>query len=127
MDYSSSSPYEKGLYLSSMKPILNKRALFSDPSDEYVIPMEPNPYGLIKIRFRTAKNNVDHVFMICNNNRVMMQKYQTINTFDYYECEYQLDNDRISYHFEVVAGRVFGDKVEILSVTFLKNCCIISV
>ncbi len=106
MDYRGSSPYEKGLYLSSMKPILNKKALFSDPSDEYVIPMEPNPYGLIKIRFRTAKNNVDYVFLICKNDRIMMQKYQTINAFDYYECEYQLDNDRISYHFEVTAGRV---------------------
>lgn len=106
MDYSSSSPYEKGLYLSSMKPVLNKRALFSDPSDEYVIPMEPNPYGLIKVRFRTAKNNVDHVFFICKNDRVMMHKYQTINAFDYYECEYQLDNDRITYHFEVIAGRI---------------------
>lgn len=106
MDYTGSSPYEKGLYLSSMKPVLNKKALFSDPSDEYVIPMEPNPYGLIKVRFRTAKNNVDHVFLVSRNDRVLMQKYQTINAFDYYECEYQLDNDRISYHFEVTAGRV---------------------
>ena len=106
MDYRDPSLYDKGLYLTSMKPVFNKKALFSDPSDQYVIPMEPNSYGLIKIRFRTAKNNVDNVFFVCKNDRVMMFKFITVGAFDYYECEYQLDDDKIGYHFEVIAGKV---------------------
>ena len=31
------------LYISSMRPVLNKRALFSDTTEEYVTPSEPNP------------------------------------------------------------------------------------
>jgi len=106
MNYKKPSAYEKGLYLASMKPILNRKALFSDPSDYYVIPLEPNNYSLVKIRFRTAKNNVDYVFLLCKNEKVLMSKYETIGAFDYYECEYQLDDERVSYYFEVIAGRV---------------------
>jgi len=32
------------LYIASMRPVLNRHALFSDSTDEYVIPCEPNPY-----------------------------------------------------------------------------------
>ena len=46
-----------------MRPVLNKSALFSDSSADYVIPQEPNAYGLVTIRFRVAKNNVDRVFI----------------------------------------------------------------
>ena len=33
--------------------------IFSDTTEDYVIPCEPNPYEEITIRFRTAKNNID--------------------------------------------------------------------
>lgn len=105
MNYEKPSAYEKGLYLASMKPILNRKALFSDASDYYVIPLEPNNYGLVKIRFRTAKNNVDYVFLLYKNEKVLMSKLETIGAFDYYECEYQLDDEEVSYYFEVIAGR----------------------
>ncbi|NLG05127.1 MAG: glycoside hydrolase family 13 protein [Clostridia bacterium] len=106
MDQSQSlSAYEKSVYLTSMKPALNKRALFSDLSEDYVIPLEPNAYGLVKIRFRTGKNNVDQVYFICKKERVFMNKILTKQNFDYYECEYQLDDEPIYYCFEVVAGK----------------------
>ena len=100
-----SSEYEKSLYLTSMRPVLNKKALFTDSSKDYIVPLEPNPYGLVKLRFRTSKNNVDHVFLICNGERFLMDKFKTQDDFDYYEYEYQLDNEIISYYFEVQCGK----------------------
>ena len=46
-------------YMNSMRPILDKNALYSDTTAEYLIPPEPNPYTEVTIRFRAAKNNID--------------------------------------------------------------------
>lgn len=100
------SEYEKGMYLSSMRPVLNKKALFCDYSEDYIVPLESSPYGRVKLRFRTGKNNVDYVFLICNGERFMMEMQESINDFDYYEYEYQLDNERIVYYFEVNSGKL---------------------
>ena len=100
------SEYEKGMYLSSMRPVLNKKALFCDYSEDYIVPLESSPYGRVKLRFRTGKNNVDYVFLICNGERYMMEKLESVNDFDYYEYEYQLDNERIIYYFEVNSGKL---------------------
>lgn len=96
------------LYISSMRPILNKRALFSDTTEEYVTPSEPNPYQQIRIRFRTAKNNIDYVFLVCRGERQMMMKESSDEVFDYYAIDYQLENEKISYYFEINVGKVTG-------------------
>ncbi len=100
------SEYEKGMYLSSMRPVLNKRALFCDYSEDYIIPLEPSPYGLLRLRFRTSKNNADYVFLICNGEKYLMEKRESVNNFDYYEYEYQLDNEKLSYYFEINCGKL---------------------
>ena len=48
-------------YMSGMRPVLNKRALFSDMSSEFVCPPDPNPYSIVTIKFRAAKNNIDNI------------------------------------------------------------------
>ena len=48
-------------YMSQMRAMFNKHALYSDESPQYQIPFEPNPGDTVKIRFRTLKNNVDAV------------------------------------------------------------------
>ena len=52
------------LYIFSMRPILNMDALFSDTTGQFVIPMETDPYTTVRIRFRTARNNVDSVQIV---------------------------------------------------------------
>ena len=94
----------KSLYLSTLKPVLNKKALFADYTSDYVDPPEPNPYSTVTLRFRTYKSNVDHVFLICNGQKYLCEKYESEGTFDYYRYTYQLDNDPIRYYFEIVGG-----------------------
>ena len=43
---------------------MEKAALFCDETAEYRCPEEPDPGDLVTLRFRTAKNNADHVSMI---------------------------------------------------------------
>ncbi|MBD5544193.1 MAG: glycoside hydrolase family 13 protein [Lachnospiraceae bacterium] len=93
-------------YITNMRPVLNKKALFADMTEEYVIPPEPNANETVKIRFRSGKNNVDWVLLVLNNEKHLMEKCETDQQFDYYEFAYQMDDKRITYYFEVRTGKV---------------------
>ena len=95
-------------YISSMRPVFNRRALYSDTTGEYVIPQEPTPYDLVTIRSRTAKNNVDCVFFVHKGQRYLMNKVETDEQFDFYAFQLQLDNEKVSYYFEIRTGRLTG-------------------
>ena len=105
MDYSHfGRDLNKNLYLSTLKPVLNKKALFADYTSDYVDPPEPNPYSEVILRFRTYKSNADHVFLVCNGQRTLMTKADSVDLFDYYESRIQLDNEPIHYFFEIRTG-----------------------
>lgn len=91
-----------------MRPVLNKKALFSDTTEDYVTPAEPSPYDLVTIRFRAAKNNIDRVFFICGSERLLMTRERTDECFDFYSIEVQLENEELSYCFEINVGRIVG-------------------
>ncbi|MEG1846890.1 MAG: glycoside hydrolase family 13 protein [Lachnospiraceae bacterium] len=93
-------------YITEMRPILNKAALFSDMTEDYVSPSQPGVFGRVKIQFRTAKNNVDRVYFICHGSRQLMSFSYEDTMFDYYEIAVQLDAEKISYYFEVVVGKI---------------------
>lgn len=95
-------------YIASMRPVFNRRALFSDTTKEYVTPAEPAPYDLVTIRFRAAKNNVDRVFLVHKGQKYLMNKVESTEEFDFYSCELQLENEKVSYYFEIQTGRLTG-------------------
>jgi len=93
-------------YLSRMNPLFFKKALFADSTENYVIPAEPNPYGKVTLKFRTAINNVDSVYVVIGSEKIPMNKECTEASFDYYECSYILSDSAIYYYFEVNAGKI---------------------
>lgn len=103
---SGASDIEKTLYLSSIRPILDKRALFHDCAEDYIVPFQPTKYDVVKIKFRTAKNNVDNVYIHVNGERFLMEFEETIRSFDYYYHEVQLEDELITYYFEIACGKV---------------------
>lgn len=106
MDISGFNPLEKSIYMSSIRPILNKRALFHDCAEDYIIPFEPSKYDEVTIKFRTAKNNVDNVFIVINNEQHLMDYSETIGEFDYYEFKLQLEDELVTYYFVIKCGTV---------------------
>lgn len=107
MLYSQLSKLEQNQqYISAMRPVLNKRALFSDTSSEFVCPPDPNPYSIVTIKFRSAKNNIDKVYFVCKGEKHLMMKYKSDDLFDYYEYDLELDDEKVSYYFEVTAGKM---------------------
>ena len=61
-------------YIMQMRPILRKRALFSDGTEDYRSPAEPKAGELVTIRFRTARDNVDAVWLCTEQKKYFMEK-----------------------------------------------------
>ena len=61
-------------YIAGMRPVFNRKALFSDMTEDYVCPPEPSAYGEVVIHFRSARNNVDRVYFICKGEKHIMIK-----------------------------------------------------
>lgn len=93
-------------YLTSMRPVFDRKALFSDMTEDYVYPPEPSAYGEVNIRFRAKRNNIDRVFLVCNGEKHLMLKSETDTFFDYYTHSVQLENETLIYYFAVQAGKI---------------------
>ena len=61
-------------YIAAMRPVFNRRALFTDTTEEYISPAEPEPFDTLKVRFRTARNNIDRVSLVSGNKSYIMSK-----------------------------------------------------
>lgn len=92
-------------YTRNMAPIIETRALFSDGTSFYRSPAEPMPGDEVTIRFRTARENVDGVFLVTTNQKIEMKKVFDDRLFDYYEAEILVEDKRVEYYFEIIAGK----------------------
>lgn len=93
-------------YISKMRPVFNKRALFSDETEQYRTPFEPDAGDVVTIRFRTLKNNVDAVFFISGATRVKMNLAESRQGFDYYSIDLEVGQEPIHYYFEIRSGKI---------------------
>lgn len=107
MNFNQLSSYEKlHMYMNNITPILNMKGLFSDGTSYYRSPSEPMPYDIVTLRFRTAKENVDAVYIVTSEQKIQMEKCSSDRLFDYYEGKLQLDDKRIEYYYEIISGRI---------------------
>ena len=83
---------------------MNRDALFCDGTQDYVIPAEPEKNDRIRLRFRTAHNDVEEVCLLVGDRSYTMWKIRSGNEFDYYEIEWQLGEEPFYYSFEIKSG-----------------------
>ncbi|MDR2546804.1 MAG: glycoside hydrolase family 13 protein [Lachnospiraceae bacterium] len=93
-------------YISTMRPLFNRRALFSDLTEDFISPLEPNAFGRVTITFQTEKDNVDQVWLCSVTDKFMMMKTDTDDLLDYYEVEIQLEDTPFYYYFSVHSGKI---------------------
>ena len=107
MDFSQFSRSELNrIYISEMRPTFNKKAVFSDTTENYVFPSEPNPYSYVKIKIRVEANNLDKVYLIHNDTKFEMFAETSDETFDYYSTEVEVEGNEYTYYFELISGRI---------------------
>ena len=92
------------IYIYHTMPVLNIQALFSDGSSNYVRPLEPEEGDQVTIRFRTARNNVEHVFLCLDDKRIEMENVSSTEWFDFYEGTFTIGKETAAYYFEVNSG-----------------------
>lgn len=93
-------------YIAAMRPVFNRKALFSDTTENFISPAEPRAYDELTIRFRSAKNNIDRLFFVSKGEKHVMFKTESDEYFDYYSHKEQLENEKLSYYFEIQAGKI---------------------
>ena len=88
-------------YVTNMRPAFNKRAVFSDETENYRTPFEPEPGDVVNVRIRTKKNNVDLVYLVYEDKKKVMDLADSKDGFDYYEANISLGTETVRYYFEI--------------------------
>lgn len=92
------------LYVNNMRAIVRRDTLFSDCTEEYLSPCEPEPGDIVTVRFRTAKNNPDMVYLCTYDIKIEMSVVESTDMFDIYETQFQVTGETVNYYFEIVCG-----------------------
>ncbi len=103
-EYSNYELNQKQQYMMLMRPLLRKHALFSDGTKDYRNPPEPKEDEEVTITFRTAKDNVDIVWLRTDAGKIPMWKEDSRGLFDYYQVKVQLGKEPFRYYFEINTG-----------------------
>lgn len=94
-------------YVFQNKPAIRTDALFCDGTGDYCIPAEPMPGDEVLLKFRTARCNVDCVYVICAGERREMQVEESDAVFDYHAVRIPpLKEESLEYYFEIHSGNV---------------------
>lgn len=104
--YKMSKQMKTQLYLDNLTTIFNPQALFSDGTEFYRCPSEPDPYDRVRLRIRCARENLDAVILVFNDERIEMEKLYNDRLFDYYETFVQLGTEQVFYYFEIHCGQM---------------------
>ena len=83
---------------------MKEQALFCDGTSGYVFPPEPDAYATVTLRFRTGRDDADHVRLLVGEEKYEMRKEHSWGVFDYYSICWKLERDEVRYSFEVQSG-----------------------
>ncbi len=97
---------EKQYYILGMRPVFVESALFSDETENFVTPMEPDLGEMVTIRFRSKRDNVDTVCLQVEGQSLPMEFDREEGYFDYYRIDVPMGTRPLRYCFKVSVGRL---------------------
>ncbi len=80
------------------------RILYSDLTEEFIIPMQPKEFEPVTIRLRALSSHVEHVYFVTPEKKTKMYLAETTGAFEYYQITFLLGNQTLRYYFEVHAN-----------------------
>ncbi|MDF2587498.1 MAG: hypothetical protein K0S41_1339 [Anaerocolumna sp.] len=84
--------------------MLNKKAIFSDGTSNYLMPCEPMEHEEVTVRLRTGLNNADNIYLNTGNESFKMHLSGNDELFSYYDTTLSLANEQVDYYFEISDG-----------------------
>ncbi len=82
-------------------PLLDLPALFSDGSEVFRSPSQPEAGDIVTVRFRTRAGNVEGVDLVSAGEHTAMSLTETRSGFDYYQASFEMPETVFSYYFEI--------------------------
>jgi len=93
------------IYAASARQLLNKRALFADGTNYYrVYHKKPDGYEAC-LKFRTARDNVDSVWVVTLDACHKMKKAISDDLFDYYQVIIPCGDGNTEYYYRINSGK----------------------
>lgn len=83
---------------------INRKAIFSDGTANFVTPAEPRPYERVTIRCRVGRDDAERVAAVVDDVAYAMRRCKSTGRFDFYETTLSLHDRRISYYFKIEKG-----------------------
>ena len=84
---------------------LNKKAIFSDGTADFVSPCEPRAYETVTIRCRVGKDEAEYVKAMVDEVPYSMHLEKTTEYFDIYAVSFPLEDHPVSYYFRVETAK----------------------
>lgn len=84
--------------------MINRTAIFSDGTGNFVIPAQPEENSTVKIRCRTAKDDAEMVTAVVNGTPHEMRVEYETTKFAFYEVEIYVGTENVTYYFTIQKG-----------------------
>lgn len=89
------------LYCMVPKDLLNEEAIFSDETYNFRIPSEPSSNDSVEVLLRTARNNVEEVYLHYGNHAEKLSVKYSDEMFDFYSGIIPPQKDIVHYYFDI--------------------------
>ena len=83
------------------RDVLNIKAIKSDETENFRVPVEPTADDTVTIYLRCGKDNVEEALLCFNAIEVVMEKCAARGLFDYYRAELPPTAETVYYYFEI--------------------------
>ena len=80
---------------------INRAAIFSDGTGNFVNPAEPEINSQVEILCRTGRDDAEKVTAVVDGACYDMYVKERNSQFDYYAVTLSLESHQISYHFQI--------------------------
>lgn len=84
--------------------MINRQALFTDETENFKTPYEPQAGERVTLLFRTLKGDVENVYAVINNKTHKMKKTGEEELFDIYSYSFRCPERSVSYYFMAEDG-----------------------
>ena len=74
---------------------------FSDTTEDYVTPAQPDLYDKITIRLRVLKGQAQSCFLVTEDRYLHMRRIESDVCFDYYAVQFEVTKSPLRYYFEI--------------------------
>ena len=81
---------------------INRAAVFSDCTENFITPAKPQKYDKVTVRCRVARDDVEKIIAVVNGIPRPMKKESQTEFFDIYAVDIPLGKDRTDYFFEII-------------------------